>query len=72
MSTFVILLVLFVGSAGLIVVNVTGDSGIDYWDFDGESKPPVSTLDVLRNKLVFYSAGFVLIGTFIAYLFLRS
>ena len=73
MSTviFVILLVLFVGAAGLIVINVTGDPGIDYWDLDGENKPPVSRLDLLRRKSVFYCAGVVLLGTFIAYLFLR-
>jgi hypothetical protein len=70
-STFVILLVLFVGAAGLILVNLTGDPGIDYWDLDGENVPPPSKLDVLRNKPVFYSAGAVLIGTFVAYLLLR-
>lgn len=71
MPIFVTLLVLFVGSAGLIVINLTGDPGIDYWDLDGENKPPASRLDALRNRFVFYSAGAVLIGTFIAYLLLR-
>jgi hypothetical protein len=69
--TFVILLVLFALAAGLIIVNLTGEPGIDYWDLDGENAPPPSKLDVLRNKPVFYSAGAVLIGTFIAYLLLR-
>jgi hypothetical protein len=73
MSTpiFVVLLVLFVSAAVLIIVNLTGDPGIDYWDLDGENSPSVSKLDVLRNKPVFYGAGTVLIGTFIAYLLLR-
>lgn len=74
MSTpiFVALLVLFVCAALLIIVNLTGDPGIDYWDLDGENEPPASKLDVLRNKAVFYGAGAVLIGTFLAYLVLRS
>lgn len=73
MSTpiFVVLFVLFVGAAAVIIINLTGDPGIDYWDLDGENKPPVSKLDVLRNKPVFYGAGAVLIGTFIAYLLVR-
>lgn len=73
MSTpiFVVLIVLFVGAAALIIINLTGDPGIDYWDLDGENKPPGSKLDVLRNKPVFYGAGAVLIGTFIAYLLVR-
>lgn len=74
MSTpvFVILLALFVVAAVLILINLTGDPGIDYWDLDGESAPQPSKLDVLRNKPVFYSAGAVLIGTFLAFLFLRQ
>lgn len=74
MSTpiFVALFVLFVCAALLIIVNLTGDPGIDYWDLDGENEPPVSKLDVLRSKQVFYGAGAVLIGTFVAYLVLRS
>ncbi|WP_245982924.1 hypothetical protein [Trinickia fusca] len=73
MSTpiFVVLFVLFVGAAAVIIINLTGDPGIDYWDLDGENKPPLSKLDVLRNKPVFYGAGAVLIGTFIAYLLVR-
>ncbi len=73
MSTpiFVVLFVLFVSAAGLIIINLTGDPGIDYWDLDGENKPPVPKLDVLRNKPVFYGAGAVLIGTFITYLLMR-
>ena len=31
-TTFVILLALFASAAGVIIVDVTGDSGIDYWD----------------------------------------
>lgn len=74
MSTpiFVALFMLFVCAALLIIVNLTGDPGIDYWDLDGENEPPASKLDVLRNKPVFYGAGAVLIGTFLAYLVLRS
>jgi fucose permease len=68
---FLLLLVLFVGAAGIIVINLTGDPGIDYWDLDGDSKPSSSRLDALRTKPVFYSAGAVLIGAFIAYLMLR-
>ncbi|PRX31379.1 hypothetical protein B0G75_105161 [Paraburkholderia sp. BL18I3N2] len=68
---FVTLLVLFVGSAGLIVINLTGDPGVDYWDLDGEKKSSPSKLDVLRNRIVFYSSGAVLVGTFIVYLMLR-
>ncbi|RKP47660.1 hypothetical protein D7S89_14860 [Trinickia fusca] len=68
---FVVLFVLFVGAAAVIIINLTGDPGIDYWDLDGENKPPLSKLDVLRNKPVFYGAGAVLIGTFIAYLLVR-
>ena len=71
MSIFIVLFVLFVGAAVLIIINLTGDPGIDYWDLDGENKPPASKLDVLRNKPVFYGAGIVLISTFIAYLLLR-
>lgn len=73
MSTpiFVVLFVLFVGATGLMIINLTGDPGIDYWDLDGENKPSVSKLDVLRNKPAFYGAGVVLVGTFIAYLLLR-
>lgn len=71
-TTFVILSVLFVVSAGLIIVNLTGDPGIDYWDLDGEETPQRSKLDALRNKPVLYSAGAVLIGTFFAYQFLRQ
>jgi len=69
---FLLLLVLFVGAAGIVIINLTGDPGIDYWDLDGEKKSPVSRLDVLRNKPIFYGAGAVLIGTFIAYLMLRQ
>lgn len=69
---FLLLLVLFVGAAGIVIINLTGDPGIDYWDLDGEKKPPVSRLDVLRSKPIFYGAGAVLIGTFIAYLMLRQ
>ncbi len=74
MSTpiFVVLFVLFVSAAVLIIINLTGDPGIDYWDLDGGNEPPASKLDLLRNKPVFYGAGVVLIGTFIAYLLLRS
>lgn len=68
---FVILLVLFVGSAGVIIINLTGDPGIDYWDLDGGNSPPASRLDFLRTKPVFYSSGVVLIGSFIIYLLLR-
>lgn len=70
-SILIVLFVLFVSAAVLIIINLTGDPGIDYWDLDGENKPPVSKLDVLRNKPVFYGAGAVLISTFIAYLLLR-
>ena len=70
-SMFIVLLVLFVSATVLIIINLTGDPGIDYWDLDGENKTPVSKLDVLRNKPVFYGAGAVLISTFIAYLLLR-
>jgi len=69
---FLLLLVLFVGAAGIVIINLTGDPGIDYWDLDGEKKPPASRLDVLRNKPIFYGAGVVLIATFIAYLMLRQ
>lgn len=69
---FIILFVLFVSAAVLTVINLTGDPGIDYWDLDGENKPPASKLDVLRNKPAFYGAGVVLIGTFIAYLLVRG
>jgi hypothetical protein len=69
--TFIFLFVLFVTAAVLIIINLTGDPGIDYWDLDGENKPPLSRLDVLRNKPVFYGAGAVLIGTFITYLLVR-
>ena len=73
MSTpvFVVLFVLFVSSALLIMINLAGDPGIDYWDLDGENKPPESALDILRNKPIFYGAAAVLMGTFIAYLSLR-
>jgi hypothetical protein len=73
MSTpvFVVLFVLFVSAALLIVINVTGDPGVDYWDLDGENEPPASKLDVLRTTPVFYGAGAVLIGTFITYLLMR-
>lgn len=73
MSTpiFVVLFVLFVSATVLIIVNLTGDPGIDYWDLDGENAPSLSKLDVLRNKTVFYGAGVVLIGAFVAYLLLR-
>lgn len=70
-SIFIVLFVLFVSAAVLIIINLTGDPGIDYWDLDGENKPPVSKLDILRNKRVFYGAGAVLISAFIAYLLLR-
>ncbi|WP_421614568.1 hypothetical protein [Burkholderia glumae] len=56
----------------LITINLTGDPGIDYWDLDGENEPLTSKLDVLRNKPVFYGAGAVLIGIFVAYLLLRG
>jgi len=69
-SMFVILSVLLVGAAGLIIVNLTGDPGTDYWDLDGENEHPSSVLDNLRSKTVFYGAGVVLIGLFILYLFL--
>ncbi|CAG9204584.1 conserved hypothetical protein [Burkholderia vietnamiensis] len=74
MSTpiFVVLFGLFVCAALLIIINLTGDPGIDYWDLDGENEPPTSKLDVLRNKPVFYSAGAVLIATFVTYLLLRG
>jgi len=73
MSTpvFVVLFVLFIAAALLIVINLAGDRGIDYWDLDGENNPPESALDILRNKPVFYGAGAVLVGTFIAYLAVR-
>ncbi|PMS37550.1 hypothetical protein B0G57_110109 [Trinickia symbiotica] len=73
MSTpmFVVLFVLFVCAAFVIIINLTGDPGIDYWDLDGENEPPASKLDALRTKPVFYGAGAVLIGTFITYLLVR-
>ncbi|CAN7144610.1 hypothetical protein LJR230_000010 [Trinickia sp. LjRoot230] len=71
-SIFIVLFVLFICAALLIIINLTGDPGIDYWDLDGESEPPASKLDALRNKPVFYGAGAVLIGTFIVYLLVRS
>jgi|GEM_PF-6522757 len=37
---FLLLLVLILGSAGIIIVNLTGDPGIDYWDLDGENELP--------------------------------
>ncbi|AJY05121.1 hypothetical protein [Burkholderia vietnamiensis] len=67
MPIFVVLLGLFVCSALLIIVNLTGDPGIDYWDLDGENEPPTSKLDVLRNWPVFCGAGVVLIATFVTY-----
>lgn len=70
-SIFIVLFALFVSAAVLIIINLTGDPGIDHWDLDGENKPPVSKLDVLQNKPVFYGAGAVLISTFIVYLLLR-
>lgn len=71
-SIAIVLFVLFVSAAAVIVVNLTGDPGIDYWDLDGENKPPASKLDVLRNKAVLYGAGAVLIGSVFAYLLLRG
>ena len=68
----IVLFMLFVSAAAVIVVNLTGDPGIDYWDLDGENNPHASKLDVLRNKTVFYWAGTLLIGSFIAYLLLRG
>jgi hypothetical protein len=68
---FVVLFMLFVCAALLVLINLTGDTGIDYWDLDGENRPPASKLDVLRNGRMFYGAGAVLIGTFIAYLVAR-
>lgn len=62
---------LFVVAAGIVIIYLTGDPGIDYWDLDGEKKLPVSRLDVVRSKLFFYSAQAVLTGIFIAYLLLR-
>lgn len=70
--TFLLLLVVFIVAAGIILSNLMGDPGIDYWDLDGEKKPPVSRLDAVRSKPVFYVAGVALIGTFIAYLVLRQ
>ncbi|WP_249173234.1 hypothetical protein [Burkholderia vietnamiensis] len=71
MSIFAVLLGLFVCSALLIIINVTGDPGIDYWDLVGENEPPTSKLDFLRNKPVFYGAGAVLIATLATNLLLR-
>lgn len=71
-SIAIVLFMLFVSAAAVIVVNLTGDPGIDYWDLDGENNPHASKLDVLRNKTVFYCAGTLLIGSFIAYLLLRG
>jgi fucose permease len=69
---FLLLFLLFVCAAGIVLINLTGDPGIDYWDLDGDKKTPVSRLDVLRSKPIFYGAGAVLIGAFIAYLALRQ
>jgi hypothetical protein len=71
-SIAIVLFMLFVSAAAVIVINLTGDPGIDYWDLDGKNKPPASKLDVLRNKGVFYGAGAVLIGSVFAYLLLRG
>jgi hypothetical protein len=70
-SLFLILLIAFVGSAAVIIINLTGDPGIDYWDLDGTNKPCGSKLDALRTKPMFFGAGAVLIASFIAYLVLR-
>lgn len=63
-----VLFVLFICAALLLLINLTGDPGIDYWDLDGENEPSASKLDVLRNKPTIYGATAVLVGTFIAYL----
>ncbi|SDQ36383.1 hypothetical protein SAMN05443245_1093 [Paraburkholderia fungorum] len=74
MSTplLIIVAVLFIGSAILIVINITGDPGIDYWDLDGQNRQPRSSLDFLRNKPIFYCAGVVLVASFLAYILTRS
>jgi hypothetical protein len=68
---FIVLFVLFVSAGLVIVINLAGDPGIDYWDLDGDNKPPESELDMLRSKPALYGAAAVLLGTFIAYLSVR-
>ena len=68
---YLLLPVLFIGAAGIIPINLTGDPGIDYWDLDGESEPPPSRLDFLRTAPVFYTAGAVMIGSVFAFDYFR-
>lgn len=71
-SLLVVIAVLFIAAAILIVINVIGDPGIDYWDLDGENSQPRSRIDFLRNKPVFYGSGVVLVASFLAYILTKS
>jgi hypothetical protein len=66
MSTlaFVLLTGPFVLSAAVILINLFGkESGIDYWNLDGEDKPSLpSPFDFVRKMPVLVAAIIVMAG----------
>lgn len=73
MSTpiFLVIFIAFVISAVILLINVTGEPGVDYWDIDGSNEPLISKLDFLRTKTWLYGSAVVLVASAVSYFVLR-
>ncbi len=68
MSTFIawVLVALVIVALAIIFINLTADTGFEWWD-DGETeRPPPSKLDFLRNLPVGLGAYAVFLGAIVA------
>nr|WKF56002.1 hypothetical protein HUO10_000446 [Paraburkholderia busanensis] len=72
-ALLIVLLVLFVGAGGVMLVSlVSKDRGINFYDLDNEDTATPGKWDVLRKPAVFYTATAVLLGSAGAYLWWRG
>ncbi len=71
MLIFLVIFIVFAISAVIILINVMGEPGVDYWDLDGSNEPPVSKLDFLRTKAWLYGSAVALVASAISYFVLR-
>jgi hypothetical protein len=73
MSTpiFLVIFIAFVISAVILLINIMGEPGVDYWELDSSNEPPISKLDFLRMKTWLYGSAVVLVASAISYFFLR-
>lgn len=71
-TVFALLVVLMLASMAVLALNLVGSKKwlYDYWSLDNEDETRRSKLNFLRSEWAFYSAGFVLVASFGAYLIL--